>query len=106
MRESNANLDSGGVQDVTSSEAIDAVSTRRYTVGPDEPLDVAIVYAVAAMKGVGPMELENPLHDVVDADALRQLFASADESLSATIFVDGHRVSIVAGGEELIVSKQ
>ncbi|AGN02197.1 hypothetical protein L593_11260 [Salinarchaeum sp. Harcht-Bsk1] len=104
MRESDANLDSGGVQEATTSESFDTVSTRRYTVGADEPLDVAIVYAVAATKGVGPMELEDPLNDVVDADALRQLFASGDESLSATIYVDGHRVTVAEGGRELIVS--
>ena len=69
MPEFNANLDSGGVQDATTAEPFDTVSTRRYTVGPDEPLDVAIVYAVAAMQGVEPTELDDPLHDTVDADA-------------------------------------
>lgn len=106
MRESDADIDSGGVQEATGSEDFDAVSTRRYTVAADEPLDVAIVYAVSAMKGVGPTELDRPLHEVVDADALRRLFASAGEPLSATLLVDDYKVTIADGGRELIVSKK
>lgn len=106
MRNTDADLDSGGVQEATHSEEFESVSTPRYTVAPDEPLDVAIVYAIAATKGVDPTGLDQPLNDVVDADALRQLFASGDESLSATVVVDGYQVTIADGGSDVIVSDQ
>jgi hypothetical protein len=81
------------------------VSSRRYTVDPDEPVDVAVVCAVAEAKGVEPTELDQQLNDVVDADALQQLFVSSDDSLSATFFLDGYRITVFDGGEELIVSE-
>ncbi|WP_460917845.1 HalOD1 output domain-containing protein [Salinarchaeum chitinilyticum] len=73
-------------------------------MAPDEPLDVAIVYAVAAAKGVDPMGLDQQLNDVVDADALRQLFASGGEPLSAKFLLDGCEVTVADGGSDVIVS--
>lgn len=104
MREPDADIDGGGVQEATRSEEFETVSTRRYSVAPDEPLDVAIVYAVAASKGVDPLGLDEQLNDVVDADALRQLFASGGESLTARFPLDGCEVTVADGGSDLIVS--
>ncbi|WP_248516637.1 HalOD1 output domain-containing protein [Salinarchaeum laminariae] len=104
MRETDAEIDSGGVQEATRSSEFESVSTRRYSVAPDEPLDVAVVYAVAASKGVDPMGLDEPLNGAIDADALRQLFASAGDSLTARFVLDGCEVSIVDGGDDVIVS--
>lgn len=104
MRDTDADMDCGGVQDATGTADVDAVSTRRFTVGPDEPIDVAIVYAIAATKGVSPTELDRPLNDVVDADALRRLFESADESLTATIRFEELEVTVVDGGQNVVVS--
>lgn len=106
MPEPDTEPDSGGVQEASRSNEFEPMSSRRYTIDPDEPLDVAIIYAVAAARGVGPMELDQPLNDVVDADALQQLFASSDGDVSATIFLDGYRVTVLDGGSELIVSGQ
>lgn len=110
MPEHEPDTDTGGVQKATRSDGLGAddfetMSTRRYTVAPEEPLDVAIVYAVAAKRGVEPTQLKRPLQEVVDADALRRLFESADESLRATILVDGHEVTVADGGGELVVSE-
>lgn len=104
MREHDTDIDSGGVQEATLRSDPDGVRTRRFSVEPGEPVDVAIVYAVAAMEGVEPTALDRPLNDVVDADALRRLFEGADRSLQATIELDGYAVRIVDGGNELIVS--
>lgn len=104
MRDTNTELDCGSVQDATRSADVDAMSTRRFTVAPDEPLDVAIVYAIAATKGVSPTELDRPLNDVVDADALRRLFDSTDQSLSATIRFEELEVTVADGGTNIIVS--
>lgn len=110
MPEHEPDIDTGGVQRATQSDGLgtddlETVSTQRYTVAPEEPLDVAIVYAVAAKRGVEPTQLDRPLQEVVDADALRRLFESADVSLHATILVDGHEVTVADGGRELIVSE-
>lgn len=104
MQEHDAELERGGVQKACGPDQPDAVSTQRYSVDPDEPLDVAIVYALAAAKGAEPTEIEQPLHDVVDADALRQLFSSADETLSVTFALDGRSVTVTDGGRDVIVS--
>ena len=37
-------------------------------------LSVAVVEAVAEREAIDPLELERPLHDVVDTDALERLF--------------------------------
>lgn len=106
MRDTDADMDCGSVQEAARSTDVDAMSTRRYTVGPDEPLDVAIVYAIAATKGVSPTELDQPLNDAVDADALRRLFEGADESLSATLRFEELEVTVADGGNDVIVSSK
>lgn len=106
MPEPDTKPDSGGVQDAARPTEFEPTSSRRYTVEPDEPVDVAIVYAVAAAKGVDPMGLDQSLNEVVNADALQQLFASSDGTVSASFFLDGYRVTVLDGGRELIVSDQ
>lgn len=106
MRETDAEIDSAGVQEATRGSEFESVSTRRYSVAPEEPLDVAVVYAVAASKGVDPVGLGEPLNDAIDADALRQLFASAGDSLTARFTLDGCEVTVADGGSDVIVSTQ
>lgn len=45
-----------------------------------DDLDWEIVTAVADAKGVEPLELEERLYDVVDIDAIRDLFRASDGS--------------------------
>lgn len=75
--------------------------TARYDRSDDEPLSVAVVNAVATGSDVDATDLE-PLHEVIDTDALDRLFdhlpAGADtagvvrfeyNSCLVTISVDG-----------------
>lgn len=105
MARHDTETDSGSVRKPIDSSEYEPVSSRRYTVDPDEPVDVAVVCAVAEAKGVEPTDLDQRLNDVVDADAFQRFFASGDDSLSATLFLDGYRVTVFDGGEELIVSE-
>lgn len=47
----------------------------RRTAGPGaESLSVAVVEAIAERAAVAPMELDRPLYDAIDPDALEHLF--------------------------------
>lgn len=105
MARHDTETDSGSVRKPIDSREYEPMSSRRYTVDPEEPVDVAIVCAVAEAKDVEPTELDERLNDVVDADAFQRLFASGDDGLSATFFLDGYRVTVFDGGTELIVSE-
>lgn len=48
-----------------------------------DDLDWEIVTAVADAKGVEPLELEERLYDVVDIDAIRDLFTGASDGATA-----------------------
>lgn len=67
-----------------------------------ESLTAEVLAAVADREGVDPVDLEPPLHDVVDPDALEALFTdsvdgAARENVSAEFTYRGHRV-LVDGG--------
>ncbi|MBZ6493431.1 HalOD1 output domain-containing protein [Natrinema longum] len=44
------------------------------------PTSLRVVQGVAAHEGVDPMNLEPPLHEVIDTDALDALYRKADAS--------------------------
>ena len=48
------------------------------------PISIRVVQGVAAHEDVDPVDLEPPLHEVIDTDALDALFRSPDGS-SATV---------------------
>lgn len=65
-------------------------------------LTLAIVGEVADREGVDPLDLEPPLHEVVDPDALEALFSdsidgTAREDVAVEFDYCGHRV-LVDGG--------
>jgi hypothetical protein len=68
----------------------------------DEDLDWQIVMAVADAKGVEPLELGERLHDVVDLDAVKNLFVGMPGEQS---LVEGH-VSFTFDGCEVVVDDQ
>lgn len=67
------------------------------------PTSVRVVQGVAAREGVDPIDLEPPLHAVVDTDALDALCRSIAEESRSPVAVEfsyrGHRVSIDDAGE-------
>ena len=42
--------------------------------GSDQPVSMAVIEAVAEAEGVDPVDLREPLFDVIDPDALEILF--------------------------------
>lgn len=68
----------------------------------DGDLDWQIVTAVADAKGVHPLDLGERLHDVVDLDAVKQLFVGMPNEGS---MVQGH-VSFSFDGCEVVVDEQ
>lgn len=75
----------------------------------EESITTAVLAAVAGREGVDPIDLEPPLHDVVDPDALEALFADAvDGTARGDVVVEftycGHRVRIDGGTGEVTVA--
>lgn len=69
----------------------------------DEPVIIQIVEQVAAQKGVDPLALHPPLHDVIDTDALEALFRSAKRGdVPSTVTLEfvyqGYTVRVDSGG--------
>lgn len=70
-------------------------------VAVDEDLDWKIVTAVAEAKGVEPLELDERLHDVVDLDAVKQLFVGMPGQKAT---VEGH-VTFALDGCKVVVDQ-
>jgi len=71
------------------------------------PTITAIVEAVAAQDGVDPMELEPPLFDVVDPDALEAILSTGATAQSeVTITFEWAGYDVVVGSDETLVAKQ
>jgi hypothetical protein len=49
-------------------------TTLTQSVTTDTPVSLAVVSAVSELKRIDPLELDAPLYDVVDPDALDDLF--------------------------------
>lgn len=69
-----------------------------YRIGPDESPTESVVRAVAAVTGRRATDVE-PLHKVVDPNALNALFEfplgrRADASVSVTFAFEGYEVSV------------
>lgn len=83
----------------------DAADVQHYTVDEDEPLDVAITYAIAALEGIDPRDVDPPLHDVVDPEALERLITSATGDARARFSVGRYDVTVADGGSEVVVEE-
>ena len=78
------------------------MTTNAPTDGCRDGLVISIVDAVAAARGCDPADLE-PLHDVVDPDALQALFAGSGRSTGRIQFAYGdHTVVVDADGNVLV----
>lgn len=64
----------------------------------DEPISTTVAMAVAECKGIEPTELETPLYDVVDVEAMDALFSRSADGAS----LDGY-ISFVVDGCEVFV---
>ncbi|MFO7925233.1 HalOD1 output domain-containing protein [Natronomonas sp.] len=69
------------------------------------PSITAILEAVAAQDGVDPMELEPPLFDVVDPDALEAILSTGATAQSeVTVTFEWAGYDIVVGSDETLVA--
>lgn len=63
-----------------------------------EPV-VDVVEAVAEAKGVDPQELEYPLENYIDTEALRMLAAHQSSSWTLSFDLPEHEVTVTGDGE-------
>jgi len=74
-----------------------------HRTGHDGPgsLSVSVVEALAEAKGVSPVDIREPMYDVVDPDALDQLFTRSDGGHVVFELAD-HEITVHASGEILV----
>lgn len=66
-----------GFDDVVDGTAV--VYRTTHEAGGETSLSITVVEALAEAKGVSPVDIEQPLYDVVDPDALDRLFVCEDD---------------------------
>lgn len=76
---------------------------RRYVAGSDEPIDVAVIYAIANVAGIDPQDVDTTLYDAIDPDALEALLADADPDTRVGFELGAYDV-VVTGRREVIVT--
>lgn len=65
----------------------------------DNDLVLEIVETVAEREGVEITELESPLHEAIDTDALESLFATPQMDASVTFAYCGYSIRVDDSGE-------
>lgn len=97
----------------TSSDCVQGEyhpDTQTYHVYQDleqpPPISTIVIRGVATLKGVRPTDIE-PLHDVIDPDALNALFQPVSEELSehrasVSFPLEDYKVTVYAEGEIVI----
>ena len=66
------------------------------TVPETEPLSHTVVYAVAALNDVDPLDMDTRLYDCIDPDALDRLFTGADACGTLQFTMAGCHVEVSA----------
>ncbi|WP_436927181.1 HalOD1 output domain-containing protein [Halosimplex amylolyticum] len=71
---------------------------------PGTDLSVAVIESLAEAKGVTPIDIEQPLYDVVDPDALDRLFTDGESSVSGRVVFDfdAHEITVHSDGDILV----
>lgn len=71
-----------------------------HTAG-DEPVTAAVITAIAEHEEIDPVELEPPLFEAIDVDALNELFPHGSEGTIQFLY-RGHQITVSADGEVTI----
>lgn len=75
------------------------MQTATATVPPETPT-MSILAAVASELGVDVADLDQPLYDAIDPDALNRLLEHGS-AVSVTFEYDGHRITVDGDGVEV-----
>ncbi|WP_247002160.1 HalOD1 output domain-containing protein [Halosolutus gelatinilyticus] len=72
--------------------------------GADNTIESAtgLIYCVAEEKDKNPAEMENPLHDAIDADVIDRFLQSADHQAYIKFEYEGLRIKLTGGGDLMI----
>lgn len=72
---------------------------------PTLPTSLRVVEAVADREGEDPIELSEPLYEVVDPDALDRLVQGADDELTLSFGYYGYRITVHGDGEIVVTEE-
>ncbi|WP_459192006.1 HalOD1 output domain-containing protein [Halosimplex sp. J119] len=79
-----------------------------YSAADERPaemdLSVAVIESLAEAKGITPVDIEQPLYDVVDPDALDRLFTDGESPVSGRVVFDfeAHEITVHSDGDILV----
>jgi hypothetical protein len=80
---------------------------RQIPADREDGLGLAVIEALAEAKGVSPLEMDEPLYDSVDVEALGQLFdTDTDGPVDGRVVftVDGYEVTVTASDDVYVSS--
>lgn len=80
-------------------DSSDAISTT--TAGPDSDLTTTIVETLARLEGTSPLTLDVRLGDVIDPDALEELFEPGPDDVGYVVFPLGEYLVAVHSNDEV-----
>ena len=78
--------------------------SERTETGDPESLSIAVIIAIAEHEGVDPVELDTPLYEVVDPDALDALFSGHRDGTGSprghlSFSYNGYEVHVTSDGD-------
>ena len=65
-----------------------------------------VIYSVAAAEGVDPLDLSQPLSEVIDTDALDSLFQHGDFDGRVEFTYQGYQILVEGDGQVSITERQ
>ncbi|MFC7139044.1 HalOD1 output domain-containing protein [Halosimplex aquaticum] len=94
--------DDGGAGQIGAGTEVVYSSADDRAEGTD--LSVAVIESLAEAKGVTPIDIQQPLYDVVDPDALDRLFTDGEGSVSGRVVFefDAHEITVHSDGDILV----
>lgn len=100
----------GGESDDRGQAPEGTIHTKFHDWSGDGPLSSSVVRAVAAVSGKEPTAVQ-PLYDVVDLDALENLFLPGPNEIPVTegtvsFVLDGLEVTVHTSGEIVVTSQE
>jgi hypothetical protein len=97
----NDSTDSSEGDTAAAMETVEAYRTTQDD-GEQQSLSLAVVEALSEAQDVSPVEMEQPLYDVIDPDALDSLFTADDADGRLVFAISGYEVTVSASGDVFV----
>ncbi|MFB6151454.1 MAG: HalOD1 output domain-containing protein [Haloarculaceae archaeon] len=87
----------------SSTDSSSSVYHTKHEMGNDKSLSVSVVEALADCLGVPAVEIDQPLYEAVDPDALDRLFTDGGTGSAHVVFTaSDHEITVTSSGDIFI----